>query len=415
MPDQSEVDPLAWTRDHTPVLESLQETYGDSEPLAGYRIAVASHVEPKTGVAIETLHAAGAEVLFTASNPQSTHGEVVEALAAHDGITAFAREGMTDEEFDEAQHELLEEEPDFILDDGCELIAKCHADHPEVAEGVIGGGEQTTTGITRLEAMEEEDLLQFPVYGVNDTPMKHYFDNVHGTGESSLTNIAITTNALISGKKVVVCGYGYCSRGIARKARGMGAQTIVTEVDPRKALEAHMDGHRVMDMDEAAEEGELFVSATGNREVIREEHFEKMADGATLANAGHFDVEIDLGDLSELATESTTPKEGVTRYHMPDGRQLNVLAEGRLINLTGPYSQGHPAEVMDTSFAMMFMAAYDMLADGIDLAPGLYNVPDRLDRRVAERKLETLGVSLETLTDSQEAYYDEWEQPDSSF
>jgi adenosylhomocysteinase len=415
MPDQSDADPLAWTRDHTPVLQSLREAYENSEPLSGYRIALASHLEPKTGVAIETLHAAGAEVLFTASNPQSTHGDVVEALAAHDGITAFAREGMTDEEFDEAQHELLEEEPDFILDDGCELIAKCHADHPEVAEQVIGGGEQTTTGITRLEAMESEDILQFPVYGVNDTPMKHYFDNVHGTGESSLTNIAITTNALISGKKVVVCGYGYCGRGIARKARGMGAQTIVTEVDPRKALEAHMDGHRVMDMDEAAQEGELFVSATGNREVIRQEHLEVMQDGATLANAGHFDVEIDIEALSALATDVTTPKEGVTRYHMPDGRQLNLLAEGRLINLTGPHSQGHPAEVMDTSFAMMFMAAYDMLADGVELEPGLYNIPDRLDRAVAERKLETLGVSLETLTDSQEAYYDEWEQPDSSF
>jgi adenosylhomocysteinase len=408
-------DPLAWARDHTPILESFQSEYGESQPLDGYTIAFASHLEAKSGVTIETLHAAGADVLFAPSEPQSTHGDVVDALDARDGITAYAWEGMTDEEFDEAQHELLEEEPDFILDDGCELIAKCHADHPEVAEQVIGGGEQTTAGITRLEAMESEDILQFPVYGVNDTPMKHYFDNVHGTGESSLTNIAITTNALISGKKVVVCGYGYCSRGVARKARGMGAQTIVTEVDPRKALEAHMDGHRVMDMDEAAQEGELFISSTGNREVIRAEHFEQMQDGATISNAGHFDVEIDLDALDDLAEETTTPKEGVTRYHMPDGRQLNLLAEGRLVNLTGPYSQGHPAEVMDTTFAMMFMAAYDMLVDGPDLEPGLYNIPDRLDRAVAERKLETLGVSLETLTDSQEAYYDEWEQPDSSF
>jgi adenosylhomocysteinase len=408
-------DPLAWARDHTPILESFQSEYGESQPLDGYTIAFASHLEAKSGVTIETLHAAGADVLFAPSEPQSTHGDVVDALDARDGITAYAWEGMTDEEFDEAQHELLEEEPDFILDDGCELIAKCHSDHPEVAEQVIGGGEQTTAGITRLEAMESEDILQFPVYGVNDTPMKHYFDNVHGTGESSLTNIAITTNALISGKKVVVCGYGYCGRGIARKARGMGAQTIVTEVDPRKALEAHMDGHRVMDMDEAAQEGELFISSTGNREVIRAEHFEQMQDGATISNAGHFDVEIDLDALDDLAEETTTPKEGVTRYHMPDGRQLNLLAEGRLVNLTGPYSQGHPAEVMDTTFAMMFMAAYDMLVDGPDLEPGLYNIPDRLDRAVAERKLETLGVSLETLTDSQEAYYDEWEQPDSSF
>jgi adenosylhomocysteinase len=410
-----EESPLTWARDHTPILVSFQEEYREETPLAGYTVAFASHLEAKSGVAIETLHAAGAEVLFAPSEPQSTHGPVVEELDGRDGITAYAWEGMTDEEFDNAQHDLLEEEPDFILDDGCELIAKCHADHPGLAETVIGGGEQTTAGITRLEAMDEEGVLAFPVYGVNDTPMKHFFDNVHGTGESALTNVAITTNSLLSGKDVVVCGYGYCGRGVANKARGMGAQTIVTEVDPRKALQAHMDGHRVMDMTEAAEAGDLFISATGNREVMRAEHFERMADGATLANAGHFDVEIDLDALERLATDVTEPKEGVTRYHMADGRQLNLLADGRLVNLTGPYSQGHPAEVMDTTFAMMFMAAYDMLADGTDLKPGLYNIPDRLDRAVAERKLDTLGLSTESLTESQRAYYEEWEQPDSSF
>ena len=410
-----EESPLTWARDHTPILASFQEEYREEKPLERYTVAFASHLEAKSGVAIETLHAAGADVLFAPSEPQSTHGPVVEELDSREGITAYAWEGMSDEEFDGAQHDLLEEEPDFILDDGCELIAKCHADHPDLAETVIGGGEQTTAGITRLEAMDEKDVLEFPVYGVNDTPMKHFFDNVHGTGESALTNVAITTNSLLSGKDVVVCGYGYCGRGVANKARGMGAQTIVTEVDPRKALQAHMDGHRVMDMTEAAEAGNLFISATGNREVMRAEHFERMADGATLANAGHFDVEIDLDALEELATEVTTPKEGVTRYHMSDGRRLNLLADGRLVNLTGPYSQGHPAEVMDTTFAMMFMAAYDMLTNGTDLEPGLYNVPDRLDRAVAERKLETLGLSTESLTESQQAYYEEWEQPDSSF
>jgi adenosylhomocysteinase len=263
--------------------------------------------------------------------------------------------------------------------------------------------------------MADQDVLRFPVYGVNDTPMKHYFDNVHGTGESTLANVAITTNAVLSGKDVVVCGYGYCGRGIARKARGMGAQTIVTEVDPRKALQAHMDGHRVMDMDEAAREGDLFITATGNREVIRPEHVEQMTDGATLANSGHFDVEIDIEGLEAMAESTSTPKEGVTRYHLPDGRDINLLADGRLVNLTGPFSQGHPAEVMDTTFAMMFVAAYDILVDGTDLDAGLYNIPDRLDRRVAARKLETLGVSTEELTESQRAYYEEWEHPDSSF
>jgi len=408
-------DPLTWARDHTPILASFQAEYREDAPLDGYTVAFASHLEAKSGVAIETLHAAGAEVLFAPSEPQSTHGAVVDELDSRDGITAYAWEGMSDEEFDEAQHQLLEEEPDFILDDGCELIAKCHADHPGLAGTVIGGGEQTTAGITRLEAMDSEDVLEFPVYGVNDTPMKHFFDNVHGTGESSLTNIAITTNALISGKDIVVCGYGYCGRGIANKARGMGGKTIVTEVDPRKALQAHMDGHRVMDMDEAASEGDLFISATGNRDVMRAEHFERMADGATLANSGHFDVEIAIDELEDLAVEVTTPKEGVTRYHMADGRRLNLLADGRLVNLTGPYSQGHPAEVMDTTFAMMFMAAYDMLVDGTDLDPGLYSIPDRLDRAVANRKLETLGLPTESLTESQQAYYEEWEHPDSSF
>jgi len=408
-------DPLVWARDHTPILASFQEEHAETQPLSGYTVAFASHLETKSGVAIETLHAAGADVLFAPSEPQSTHGAVVDELDAREGITAFAWEGMSDEEFDNAQHELLEREPDFLLDDGCELIAKCHAEHPDLAKTVIGGGEQTTAGITRLEAMEAEGILEFPVYGVNDTPMKHFFDNVHGTGESSLTNIAISTNALISGKDVVVCGYGYCGRGIASKARGMGAKTIVTEVDPRKALQAHMDGHRVMDTAEAAEAGDLFITATGNREVLRREHFELMDDGATLANSGHFDVEIDVDALEELATETSTPKDGVTRYHLPDGRCLNLLADGRLVNLTGPYSQGHPAEVMDTTFAMMFMAAYDMLVDGPDLEPGLYAIPDRLDRAVANRKLDTLGLSTESLTDRQQAYYGEWEHPDSSF
>ena len=408
-------DPLAWARDYTPVLASLRDDHGETKPFEGYTIALATHMEAKSGVLVETLRAAGAEVLFAPSEPQSTHGDVVEHLDEQAGITAFAWEGMTDEEFDAAQHDLLEHEPDFVLDDGCELIAKVHAEHPDVAAGVIGGGEQTTAGIQRLEAMDEEGVLSFPVYGVNDTPMKHFFDNVHGTGESALSNIQIQTNTILSGKDVVVAGYGYCGRGVARKARGMGAQTIVTEVDPRKALEAHMDGHRVMSMDEAAPVGDVFITTTGNRDVIRGEHMEQMRDGAQLANAGHFDVEITLDDLEELAADVTEPKEGVTRYHLPDGRRLNLLADGRLVNLTGPYSQGHPAEVIDTTHAMMFTAAYDMLTADELPGPGLYAIPDRLDRTVAERKLDTLGVSIDEMTESQKEYATDWEHEGSSF
>ena len=411
----ADADPLAWTRDHTPVLRSLADQYAATRPFEGYTVAVASHLETKTGVLIETLAAAGAEVVFAPSEPQSTRGEVVEFLDGHDGIEAFAWEGMTDAEFDEAQYDLLDRGPDVILDDGCELIAKVHADHPEVAAGVIGGAEQTTAGIHRLEAMDAEGVLAFPVYGVNDTPMKHYFDNVHGTGESALANIAITTNAIIAGKTVVVAGYGYVGRGIARKARSLGARTLVTEVDPRAALEAHMDGHEVTSMAQAAEEGDLFVTATGNADVIREEHVAAMPDGATLANAGHFDVEIDLDGLAALAERVTEPTEGVTRYHLPDGRVVNLLAEGRLVNLTGPYSKGHPAEVMDTTFAMMFLAGLDHVdgEGGPNLQPGLYAVPDRLDRRAAQRKLETLGVVTDELTERQEAYLSSWTDEDS--
>ncbi|THE63969.1 adenosylhomocysteinase [Salinadaptatus halalkaliphilus] len=416
MADETDVsDPLGWTRDHTPLLRSYQREYGETTPLEGYSIGVATHMEAKSGVFVETLAEAGAEVLFTGSEPHSTKGEVVEYLDEQDGIESYVEAGMSEEAWVDAQHALLEEEPDFILDDGAELIARVHADHPEIAQTIVGGGEQTTAGITRLEAMEDQDVLEFPVYSVNDTPMKHFFDNVHGTAESSLTNALMTTNTMLSGKTVVVAGYGYCGRGIARKARGMGAKTVVTEVDPRKALEAHMDGHRIASMDEATPEGDYFITSTGNREVLRREHFEQMQDGAILANAGHFDVEIAIPHLEDLAENESTPTEGVTRYHLPDGRQLDLLADGRLVNLTGPYSKGHPAEVMDMTFAMMVMAADDMLTEDRDLAPGVYAIPDRVDRTVADRKLETLDCSIDDLTENQEEYYDDWEHPDSHF
>jgi len=411
----NDTDPLTWTRDYTPILQSLATEYSESKPLEGDTIALASHLETKTGVLVETLRAAGAHVLVTGSEPFSTKEAVVEALQGLEGIETFIEAGMSDEEWEAGQHDLLEEEPDFILDDGCELIAKVHTDHPDVADGVIGGGEQTTAGITRVEAMEDQDVLRFPVYGVNDTPMKHYFDNVHGTGESSLANVMSTTNTMLSGKTVVVAGYGYCGRGIARKARGLGALTVVTEVDPRKALEAVMDGHRVTNMAEGAPLADYVITSTGNREVVRREHLDRLQDGVILANAGHFDVEIALADLKALAEDVTQPKEGITRYHLPDERRVNVLARGRLVNLTGPHSQGHPAEVMDTTFAMMFAAAHDMLTRDPDLTPGLYAMPDRLDREVASRKLATLDITIDDLTESQREYYEDWEHPDSSF
>jgi len=414
-PEADPEDPLTWTRDHTPLLQSFAEEFGRERPFADLTVAVASHLEHKTGVFIETLHAAGARVLFAPSEPQSTHGDVVSFLDAQEGYEAFAHEGMSDAEFEEAQHALIERDPDIVLDDGCELIAKAHDSHPEVARRVLAGAEQTTAGVTRLEAMDEEGVLEFPVYGVNDTPMKHSFDNVHGTGESALANVMITTNAMIAGKTAVVAGYGHVGRGIARKLRALGAETVVTEVDPRRALRAHMDGHRVASMDEAAPEGDLFITATGTRDVIRGEHVEAMASGAKLANAGHFDVEIVVEDLEAMARHTATPKEGVTRYHLPDGRHIDLLSEGRLVNLTGPYSQGHPAEVIDMTFAMMFMAASDLADRHRDLDPGLYGVPDRIDRAVASRKLDSLGAGTDDPTDSQREYERDWRHGDSSF
>jgi len=406
-------DPLAWARDHTPVLGTLADEHRDRRPFDGYTVAVASHLEASTGILIETLHAAGAEVLFSPSEPQSTHGDVVAALDERDGIRAFAEAGMTDEQFEAAQHALLDAGPDLICDDGCELIAKAHADHPDLAREVIGGCEQTTAGVTRLEAMEDDGVLEFPVYGVNDTPMKRLFDNVHGTGESTLSNLTITTNAQLAGKTVVVAGYGHCGRGIARKARALGARTVVTEVDPRKALEAHFDGHRVDSMAEVAPDGDVFVTATGTRDVVRGEHVEAMKDGAKLANSGHFDVEIAIDDLAAMAERTTTPKEGVTRYHMPDGRRIDLLAGGRLVNLTGPHSQGHPIEVMDGTFSMIFVAARDLLET--DREPGVHAVSDHLDRDVARRKLEAVGATLDEPTEAQREYESDWEHADSSF
>lgn len=404
-------DPMAWAQEYTPVLEELANRYSETLPLEGYTIAVATHMEAKSGVFVKTLRAAGAEVLFTGSEPHSTDPAVVEELDSIDGIEAYIDDEMSRLEWEEAIDDLLRSEPDFILDDGAELMSRLYADHPSAAESVIAGAEQTTTGITRLEAMEADDVLAFPVYGVNNTPMKNYFDNVHGTGESSLVNITMTTNTMLTGKTVVVAGYGYCGRGLARKAAGLGAETIVTEVDPRKALEAVMDGHQVMEMAEAAPKGDYFITATGNSSVIREAHIRSMSDGAILANAGHVDVEIPAETLEELATETVTPEPGVTQYVLPDGRRINLLADGKLVNLTAPASKGHPAEVMDTTFAMMVVAAIDLLNPPSDREPGLYAIPDELDREIASLKLETMDVAIDSLTADQSAYQDEW-RPD---
>jgi len=394
---------LAWVRDYSPVLSAFREEY--DAPFEGYTVAVSAPLTPHTGVFVDALWRAGAAVAFV-GEPGTNHAGVVEELDSRDGITAYVEPGMPREAYDDAQRTLLAEaEPDFVFDDGCALVATAHDELPGVAEEVLGAAEQTTSGIQRLEAMDGAGVLAFPVYGVNDTPMKHFFDNVHGTAESTLTGILSTTNTMLSGKTVVVGGYGYCGRGIARKAAGVGADTVVAEVDPRKALEAATDGHRVMPMAEAVAGADYVVPTTGNVDVVRGEHFERMADGAILASAGTAH-EIAVRDLEAMAEGTTDPREGVTRYHMPDGRRINLLTEGLVVNLAAPGAHGNPSEVMDTTFATMFVAAVDLLGD--DREAGLYPLPDRLDRDVAETKLDTMGIEIDEMTDRQREFVDDW-------
>ncbi len=406
---------LDWARNHMPIHARLRELYGEKKPFQGLTVAVCSHLEAKTGVLIETLAAAGAHVVFTGSEPMSTQDDVVAALNEQPNITGYAKRGVSDEEFEALQLKVLEHEPQLIIDDAAELTARMYAKRPELAEKVIGMCEQTTTGVHRLEAMQKQGILKFPAYAVNNTPMKHLFDNVHGTGESSIANFMVVTNLLIAGKRVVVAGFGYCGRGLARKLRSLGAKVIVTEVDPRKALQAHMEGFEVMSMEKAAPLGDFFLTATGNRDVIRREHFERMKDGAVLANSGHFNVEISLKDLEELARSKREVRPGITEYTLPDGRRINVIAEGRLVNLTAPTSMGHPVEVMDQTFAMQFMAALHLLEHRGELEPRVYPVPDEVDRRVAEIKLETLRIEIDSLIESQKRYLEAWKYEDIKF
>ena len=399
---------LAWARNHMPIHARLRATRGETRPLEGLTVAVCSHLEAKTGVLIETLAAAGAEVLFTGSEPMSTQDDVVAALAEQPGIRAFARHGVGDDEFEALQLELLEHGPELILDDAAELTARLVDHRPDRVARLRGVCEQTTTGVHRLQAMERQGLLTFPAYAVNDTPMKHYFDNVHGTGESALTNLALVTNLLLAGKRVVVAGYGYCGRGVAHKAQGWGADVVVTEIDPRRALQAHMEGFAVMSMQAAAAEGDVFLTTTGNRDVLRREHFEAMRDGAVVANAGHFDVEIRVADLEALAGQPREVRPGIGEYTLADGRRINLVAGGRLVNLAAPTSMGHPAEVMDQTFAMQLSAGLHLLEHRQELAATVHPVPDAVDREVAELKLETLGIAIDALTDDQRAYLDAW-------
>jgi adenosylhomocysteinase len=398
---------MEWARGHMPILAALRETFERDHPLAGERVGMAMHVEAKTAVLAECLAAAGAEVAITGCNPLSTHDDVSAALDAVEGVTSYAERDVDDDAYYAAIDGVLDHEPTITVDDGGDLVFRIHEHRPELIEGIVGGTEETTTGVHRLRAMADDGALEYPVVAVNDTPMKRLFDNVHGTGESSLANIAMTTNLAFAGKTLVVAGFGNCGRGVAKKASGQNARVVVCEVDPRRALEAHMEGYEVMPMHEAAAEGDVFLTTTGDRDVITREHFERMDDGVVLANAGHFDVEINLDQLAEMAAEVREVRDGVAAYELPDGRRINVLAEGRLVNLASPIALGHPVEVMDQSFGVQAVCVRE-LAAGVDYDPGVHDVPDRLDREVADVKLDAEGIAIDELSDDQREYLAGW-------
>ncbi len=400
---------MDWAAQHMPILEALREEFEADKPLSGQRIAMAMHVEAKTANLVELLALGGAEVTITGCNPLSTHDDVSAALDTHKNITSYAVRGVDEEGYYAAIDAALEINPTITVDDGMDMVAAIHEDHPELLESIVGGCEETTTGVHRLRAMDADGALEYPVFAVNDTPMKTLFDNVHGTGESSLATIAMTTNLSYAGKDVVVAGYGYCGRGVAKKAAGQNANVIVTEVDPRKALEAHMEGYEVLPMREAAAKADVIITTTGNRDVVVEEHFEVMNDGVLLANAGHFDIEIDLDALDKLAVDRYEARDGVEAYELADGRRLNVLAEGRLVNLASPIALGHPVEVMDQSFGVQAACVRELAENGDAYDAGVHDVPDELDRDIASIKLDAEGVDHDTLSDTQAEYLDSWD------
>ena len=394
---------IAWARGRMPVLAAVRERFVAEKPLAGRRVGMALHVEAKTAVLVETLAAGGAEVAITGCNPLSTQDDVAVALDTRGKIACHAKYGCSTDEYYEAIDKVLNFGPDITIDDGADLIFKMHTERPEMLETLLGGCEETTTGIHRLKSMERDGALKMPVIAVNDAMTKFLFDNRYGTGQSSWDGIMRTTNLLIAGKTVVIGGYGWCGKGAALRARGLGANVVVTEIDPVKALEARMDGNAVMPMAEAALIGDIFLTATGNRDVVCRRHFEVMKDGAILANTGHFNVEVNMDDLEAMAKSVRTVRKNIVEYDLGD-RKLNVLAEGRLVNLAA--GDGHPAEVMDLSFADQALCVEYIASSKLE--NGVHAVPEELDLSVARLKLASMDVSIDVLTSEQTAYMDSW-------
>jgi adenosylhomocysteinase len=396
---------IEWAEDHMPVLMEIRKNFEKTKPMKGIRIGFALHVTKETAVLVRTLAAGGAKISITGCNPLSTQDDVAAALAK-DGVDVYAWRGESREEYYENINRVLDFAPQVTIDDGGDLVFTIHKERKNLIKDIRGGCEETTTGIIRLLAMEKDRALNYPVMDVNNAKTKHFFDNRYGTGQSTIDGILRATNVLLAGKTFVVAGYGFCGRGVATRASGMGASVVIVETDPTRALEAVMDGFRVMPLSEAAKVGDIFLTVTGNTNIIRKEHFKVMRDGAILANSGHFNVEINIPELEKLAKRKKRIRENVEKYTMADGRNLYLLAEGRLVNLAA--AEGHPSEVMDMSFANQALAVKYLLEN--KLTPGLYRIPKDIDDMIASLKLKTMGIGIDKLTGEQKKYLESWDE-----
>lgn len=397
---------IEWVKNNMPLLNGLEEEFIKEQPFKGLKISLSVHLEAKTAYLCKVLAAGGAKMAVTGSNVLSTQDDIAAALV-EDGLDVYAIHGATPEEYDHHIFKCLEHHPNIIIDDGGDLVGMLHTSHPELADEVFGGCEETTTGVIRLKAMDNEGILKFPMVAVNDADCKHLFDNRYGTGQSVWSAIMTSTNLIVAGKTVVVAGYGWCSRGIAMRAAALGADVIVTEINPVKAMEAHMDGYRVMTMEEAAPLGDFFVTATGCKDTITVAHMLKMKDRAILCNAGHFNVEIAMEELESKAVSKKETRKNIMGYTLPNGRMVNVIAEGRLVNIAA--GDGHPAEIMDLSFAVQALSALYIKNNHNKLQNHLINVSGEIDTLVANRRLAAWGIKIDTLTDAQKEYLGSWE------
>ena len=401
---------IQWAAGKMDILNEIKKDYEKIQPLTGKKVAICLHLEAKTAYMAKVISEMGAEVSITSSNPLSTQDDVAAGLADH-GVEVHSWYGASESEYDQFLEKVLAAKPDLIIDDGGDLVERIHTDHQDLIDNIIGGAEETTTGVHRLRAMENDNTLGFPMIAVNDAYCKYLFDNRYGTGQSVWDGIIRTTNLVVAGKTVVVAGYGWCGKGVAMRAKGLGARVVVTEIDPIKASEAWMDGFEVMPMSEAAEIGDFFITVTGCKDVIRNEHYQVMKDGAVLANAGHFDVEVNKDDLQEMAVGVEEVRDNIKKYELKDGRKFYLLAEGRLVNLAA--ADGHPVEIMDMTFALQVSSLLYLNEkyeeENSKLEPEVFDVPEKIDRKVARQKLDSLELEIDELTEEQQEYLDSWE------